>query len=86
MHRLLGNKALGGGNAEGHAKVVALHLFKLFKSTTVFTEVMKTAIKQINCLEYFRNKQLLQVHVYATICVSLNNYIIMWVSIAKLWT
>ena len=70
MHRLLGDNDLGGGNTEGHAKVVALHLFKLFKSTTVFTEVMKTLAftEKIECLKYFRSQQLLQVHVYVTVC------------------
>lgn len=60
MYRLLNDDAMGGGKSGGHAMVVALHLYKLLKSSRKFTELMtknfETTIKGVDCLIPFNDQ------------------------------
>ena len=51
---------MGGGKSGGHAMVVALHLYKLLKSSRKFTELMtknfETTIKGVDCLIPFNDQ------------------------------
>ena len=51
---------MGGGSMGGHRMVVALHLYKLLKSSRKFTELMTknfdTTIKGVNCLIPFNDQ------------------------------
>jgi hypothetical protein len=64
LYRLLNDDAMGGGKSGGHAMVVALHLYKLLKSSRKFTELMtknfETTIKGVDCLIPFNDQ--LKVH------------------------
>ncbi len=57
LNRLMDDKITGGGPEGGHGMVVALHLFKLLKSSRKFTDLFKkkydSVLKGINCLEPF---------------------------------
>ena len=63
--RLLNDDAMGGGKAGGHAMVVALHLYKLLKSSRRFTELMtknfETTIKGVDCLIPFNDRLKVQI-------------------------
>ena len=59
---------MGGGKSGGHAMVVALHLYKLLKSSRKFTELMtknfETTIKGVDCLIPFNDQlKVLVLHV-----------------------
>ena len=60
VYRLLNDNAMGGGKTGGHAMVVALHLYKLLKSSRKFTELMtnnfETTIKGVDCLIPFNDQ------------------------------
>lgn len=60
LNDLLDDERTGGGPDGGHGVVVALHLFKLLKSSRRFTELFKkkydSVIKGINCLEPFHGQ------------------------------
>ena len=51
---------MGGGAVRGHAMVVALHLYKVLKSSRKFTEMMTrnfdTTIKGVDCLIPFNDQ------------------------------
>ena len=68
MCRLLNDDEMGGGKTGGHAMVVALHLYKLLKSSHTFTNLMienfETTIIGVDCLIPFRYQ--LKVNLYYT--------------------
>ncbi len=57
LNELMDDKITGGGPEGGHGMVVALHLFKLLKSSRKFTDFFKNkydiVIEGINCLKPF---------------------------------
>ena len=55
INLLLSDDTMGGGKAQGHGMVVALHMLKLLKSTRRFSELMTTKYdsicRGIDCLK-----------------------------------
>ncbi len=72
LNKLMDDETMGGGPEGGHGMVVALHLFKLLKSSRKFTDLFKKnydiVLKGINCLEPFHWQ--LKVCFISTGCVS----------------
>ena len=57
LNKLMDDPTTGGGAGGGHGMVVALHLFKLLKSSRKFTDLFlkkyESVIRGIKCLEPF---------------------------------
>ena len=57
LNRLMDDASTGGGKDGGHGMVIALHLYKLLKSSRRFTDLFvkkyDSVIRGINCLEPF---------------------------------
>ena len=60
LNRLMDDVSTGGGRDGGHGMVVALHLYKLLKSSRKFTDLFVKkdvgVITKVNCLEPFNTQ------------------------------